>query len=143
MSVQDLLAAFIHIPCSHVKYVLSDVPDKPRGPLEISNVTENSADLKWRTPEFDGGSFVTSYKIESRPTSRHSWTEAATVDGGVTNVTVGDLRDGVEYVFRVTAVNVEGQGESLEGILTAKPSKKIRKYIMLTLFCFVHNYTIT
>ena len=103
----------------------SDVPGKPKGPLEISNVTENSADLQWKPPESDGGTPLTSYIIEMRPDSRSTWTKAGSVDGTTTNFTVPDLREGTEYYFRVIAVNAEGQSEPLQGKDTAKPTKKI------------------
>lgn len=106
-------------------FLSSDVPGKPKGPLEISNVTENSADLQWNPPESDGGTPLTSYIIEVRPDSRSTWTKAGSVDGTTTNFTVPDLREGTEYYFRVIAVNAEGQSEPLQGKDTAKPTKKI------------------
>lgn len=101
------------------------MPGKPKGPLEISNVTENSADLAWKAPDSDGGTSITSYLIEVRPTTRSTWTKAGTVDGATLTFTAPDLREGTEYKFRVFAVNAEGQSEPLEGIETAKPTKKL------------------
>ena len=43
----------------------SAVPDSPRGPLNISNITPKSCDLSWKSPDKDGGSPITEYVIES------------------------------------------------------------------------------
>jgi titin len=91
----------------------------------VSNITENSADLSWKTPDSDGGSPLTSYLVEVRPSTRTTWTKAGTVDGNTTAFTVPDLQPGNEYHFRVTAVNAEGESQPLEGITTAKVEKKI------------------
>lgn len=107
------------------------VPGKPKGPLEISNVTENSADLKWNPPESDGGTPLISYIIEVRPDSRSTWNKAGTVDKTATTFTVPNLLEGTEYHFRVIAVNAEGQSTPLEGFDTAKPTKKISEYQFL------------
>jgi len=110
-----------------------DVPGKPRGPLEVSNVTEKSADLQWKAPDSDGGSPLTSYLIEVRPSTRTTWTKAGQVDGATTTFTAPDLEPGSEYYFRVTAVNAEGPSASLEGIETAKTEKKIGEYLTIPL----------
>ena len=113
---------------SYLLIDVADVPDKPRGPLEVSNVTETSADLQWKAPNSDGGSPLTSYLIATRQSSRSTWTKAGSVDAKTTKFTVPDLSVGTEYNFRVIAVNAEGQSAPLEGKDTAKPVKKIGKY---------------
>ena len=92
-------------------------------------MTENSADLQWKAPDSDGGSPLTSYVIEVRPSNRTAWTKAGSVDGATTTFTVHDLQDGTEYQFRVFAVNAEGQSAPLEGLDTAKPAKKISEFL--------------
>ena len=104
------------------------MPGKPRGPLEVSNVTDCSADLQWKAPDSDGGSPLTSYIIEMRPDSRSTWTKAGSVDGTTNNFTVPDLKVDTEYHFRVIAVNAEGQSAPLEAKDTAKPVKKIGRH---------------
>jgi titin len=104
--------------------------------LEISNVTENSANLSWKAPDSDGGSPLTSYLVEVRPSTRTTWTKAGTVDGNTTTFTAPDLEPGNEYIFRVFAVNAEGQSAPLEGIDTAKPVKKICKLMNVSVCIF-------
>lgn len=75
---------------------------------------------------------MTSYVIESRPSSRSTWTQAGKVKGDQTTFTVPDLRLDTEYLFRVIAVNEKGQSNPLEGKETAKPTKKISKLFFLS-----------
>ena len=124
-----------------VVFVFADVPGKPRGPLEVSNVTDCSADLQWKAPDSDGGSPLTSYIIEMRPDSRSTWTKAGSVDGATTTFTVPDLKVDTEYHFRVIAVNAEGQSAPLEGKETAKPTKKISKLAIKLVFLLLFSLT--
>ena len=101
--------------------------------MEVSNVTDCSADLQWKAPDSDGGSPLTSYIIEMRPDSRSTWTKAGSVDGTTNNFTVPDLKVDTEYHFRVSAVNAEGQSAPLEGKETAKPTKKISECLHFVL----------
>ena len=119
------------------------MPGKPKGPLEVSNVTEKTADLQWKAPDSDGGTPLTSYIIEMRPDSRSTWTKAGSVDGATTKFTVPDLKVGTEYHFRVLAVNVEGQSAPLEGMDTAKPAKKISECCSFVILCIVKQHLST
>jgi len=53
---------------------------------------------------------VTQYVVEKREALRMSWQPAATVGAQTTSTTVGGLDQGVQYVFRVSAVNAVGTG---------------------------------
>lgn len=107
--------------------IYPDKPAAPEGPLTMSNLTATSADLEWKPPKTDGGSPITGYIIESKPSARASWNKVANVDSGTTRYTPKDLREGTEYYFRVSAVNEEGQGSPLESKEIVKPEKKIGK----------------
>lgn len=52
---------------------ISDVPQPPEGPLEISDVTESSIKLSWRDPVYDGGAPITSYTVEKREIFGSVW----------------------------------------------------------------------
>ena len=95
------------------------------GPLEVTNVTNNSADLEWRVPKSDGGSPITQYLIEMRTTHRSTWSKAGTVDGKTKTFTCSNLKEDTEYLFRVIAVNEEGNSPPLEASDITKPTKKI------------------
>ncbi|XP_046554801.1 titin-like [Haliotis rubra] len=103
-----------------------DKPSKPRGPLLIENVTDHSCDLEWKAPESDGGLPLKNYIIEMRPATRSTWSKAGKVDGQTLKFTPDDLIEGTEYLFRIIAVNDEGESEPLEGKESAKPKKALK-----------------
>lgn len=51
----------------------------------------------------------------------------ANVDGNTTKYSPKDLREGIDYLFRVSAVNEEGQGSPLETKEPVRPKRKIGK----------------
>ena len=113
-----------------IQFFFIDKPSSPRGPLRVAAGTDKTADLEWQPPTSDGGSPITGYHIEARPTSRSSWTKVGSVDRDTTKFTVPDLKEGLEYYFRVTALNDEGESKPLESVDTAKPKKKIGELLV-------------
>ena len=66
--------------------------------------------LSWLAPASDGGSPITGYRIEARA-GDGSWTVAqASTDSTATIWVVTGLTNGVQYRFRVAAINVAGVG---------------------------------
>ena len=114
--------------------MVSDVPSKPEGPVEISNITKDSVTLSWQPPTKDGGSPLTGYVIEKRDMSRNQWLKAGSVDKDTTTFTASKLLEDNEYMFRVTAVNAEGDSEPLESKDVAKPKRPLCMYNVLYLF---------
>ena len=86
-------------------------PDPPRN-LSVTGFTESTVGLKWEPPELDGGSPITGYVVEVRPTSKKSWTRVD--DTQSLELTASKLTDGTEYVFRVAAQNAVGVGDFVE-----------------------------
>ena len=91
--------------------VTATVPAAP-GSLSVSVNDTRKLDLSWSAPDSDGGSAVTGYKVQWKEASG-SWNTPAdvsetTVTG--TSHTVSNLTDGLEYTFRVYAVNSAGTG---------------------------------
>ena len=89
--------------------VAAVVPGVP-GNLSVSVNDTGKLDLSWNAPDNDGGSVITSYKVQWKE-SPDSWdTPAAVSETTVagTSHTVSGLTDGVEYTFRVLAVNSVG-----------------------------------
>ena len=103
------------------------MPDKPEGPVEISNITKDSVTLSWQPPSKDGGSPLTGYVVEQRDAKKTKWVKAGSVDKDTTIFVASKLLEDNEYVFRVTAVNAEGTSEPLESKDIAKPTKPICK----------------
>lgn len=78
-------------------------PVAPTGVLAISG--HESARLGWFGPSDDGGSSITRYRIyvSGQPGFREFPSDAFAR-------TISGLTDGVSYTFRVSAVNVDGEG---------------------------------
>lgn len=100
----------------------SDVPSPPQGPLEVSDITEDSVVLHWKPPKDDGGCDLTAYIIERRDSKRAVWTKVGGVDGVTLDFKVTGLQEGAEYLFRVSAENEVGISEPLErdGVVVPK-----------------------
>lgn len=97
-------------------------PSKPKGPLEVSDVTAEGCKLKWDKPEDDGGEPVQQYVVEKMDTDTGRWVPVMTTKEP--EAEVKGLIPGKEYKFRVRAVNPEGESEPLEteqGIIAKNP----------------------
>ena len=95
--------------------VAATVPGAP-GSLSVSVNDTGKLDVSWGAPESNGGSSVTGYRVQWRETP-DSWDTPAdvsetTVTG--TSHTVTGLTDGVEYTFRVFAVNTVGDSSATD-----------------------------
>jgi len=86
-------------------------PSKPKGPLAVSNVTAETLHLKWEKPEDDGGDPIEQYLVERMDTETGRWVPVLTTKTPEADVT--GLTEGKEYLFRVKAVNSEGESEPL------------------------------
>lgn len=88
-----------------------DTPSAPRGPLELSGMTDTSLVLKWLEPESDGGSPLIDYLVERREVSKKAWQKVGvTSDGKTTHIEAVGLKKGTSYTFRISAQNQLGYG---------------------------------
>lgn len=71
--------------------------------------------VAWDKPESDGGSPITGYYIERKERNSLLWVKANDTVVRNTEYPCASLIEGLEYTFRVSAINRAGQG---------KPSKK-------------------
>ena len=71
--------------------------------------------VAWDKPESDGGSPITGYYIERKERNSLLWVKANDTVVRNTEYPCAGLIEGLEYTFRVSAINRAGQG---------KPSKK-------------------
>ena len=89
--------------------VAATVPGAPVS-LSVSVNDTGKLDLSWGAPDSNGGSDVTGYKVQWKEAA-DSWDTLADVSETTvagTSHTVSGLTDGVEYTFRVLAVNSVG-----------------------------------
>lgn len=122
-----LLVTFLFFDPPITCFFSPDVPSPPIGPLSITDVTEDSCELTWKPPETDGGTPLTKYIVEMRETRRSAWGRVAEVKPSATRCSVPNLIVDNEYVFRVTAINAEGESEPLVSTDVAAPKKKLGK----------------
>uniref|UniRef100_A0A0N5A493 non-specific serine/threonine protein kinase n=1 Tax=Parastrongyloides trichosuri TaxID=131310 RepID=A0A0N5A493_PARTI len=95
---------------AEVNVVVLDIPGSPRGPLDISDVTKDSAVVSWREPEDDGGSPISHYVVEKQEDNGR-WVPCGETSD--TRIKVPKLNEGHEYKFRVKAVNKQGESAPL------------------------------
>lgn len=91
--------------------------DKPGPPakLKVVDTTKTSVTLSWTKPAYDGGSTITSYVIEKKEGDEEEWTVvSARGEVRTTEYVVSQLLPGINYYFRVAAINYAGQGEPIE-----------------------------
>lgn len=107
-----------------------DEPSKP-GSVEVTDWDSDRVDLKWDPPTSDGGAPIEEYIIEVKDKFSNTWTEGARVPAGETKGRVKDLKEGVQYEFRVRAVNKAGPGEPSDPTkpIIAKP-RFVKPYII-------------
>ena len=92
------------------------VMDKPTAPqnIKVKEVHKDYVILEWEPPESDGGSDITSYLIEKRDASKPTWFSAGNTDGHTNKFRCTKLFEGTDYLFRVSAENKIGVGESAQ-----------------------------
>ena len=86
----------------------ASVPGAPTG-LTVTSISDTSADVSWTAPSNDGGSAISDYVVEYRPSTSTTWTAVGSVSAATTETITG-LTSGLTYVIRVSAVNTTGTG---------------------------------
>ncbi len=103
-----------------------NVPEKPEGPLLITNVTDTGATVTWQKPLSDGGSPITGYLIKRRDIERPVWVKCGRVTADTLASTIKDLIVGCEYVVQIFAENSEGLSLPLVSEDKIVPTKRLR-----------------
>ena len=117
-------------------FFLSGVPSRPKGPLEVIKVSYDFIDLEWKAPESDGGTPITKYIVEYRSVSRLSWFKGMEVEPNVFVTRILNLVEGTEYLFRVIAVNEEGESPPLETTEATTPTREKCNFLIFS-FSFI------
>ena len=108
------------VDTAELELKVTSKPKKPKGPLKVSDITAEGCKLKWDAPEDDGGEPITGYVVERMDTETGRWIPVCTVKSPEADV--AGLNEGKDYLFRVKAVNSEGESAPLETdeVITAK-----------------------
>ena len=93
--------------------LLLEPPSTPRGPVLVSRLAEDSADIRWSPPETSGGTPITGYIIEVRESTRTTWRRVANVEATTTSYVLRNMLAGSTYYVRILARNAEGESMPL------------------------------
>ena len=102
------------VDAADIDVTVLSVPGKPMGPIWVTNVTANSCHLEWKPPKDDGGDPIKYYTVEKMDTEKGVWIPIGETMGKTPEFDVPGLHEGCTYMFRVRAVNNEGESEPLE-----------------------------
>lgn len=78
--------------------------------MTVSDITKDSAIVKWSPPESDGGAEIMGYNIEIKPSTSGVWQQQTTLVK-TTDFTLTELKTFEKYKVRITAVNKAGPGD--------------------------------
>lgn len=92
-------------------------PDAPQGPLVVSDITPNQANLSWKAPALNPED-VDNYVVEK--CENGTWSKVSSAVPGTT-FRVRNLKEGGDYQFRVSAENQYGLSKPITSeFVTAK-----------------------
>ena len=97
------------------------MPGQPKN-LQVIGASPNHIEIRWRSPEKDGGTSISGYNVEKKDINRPDFLFVANVNPTVRNYKVTRLFENTDYLFRVFAENKVGVGEpiTLDEPVTAK-----------------------
>ena len=107
-------------------YVGMQVPEPtvPPAPTSLtSTVSSNSVTLAWANQD-DGGSPITDYVLEYKTSDETEWTVYQDGVDDSTSMLVTDIKNSVEYDFRIHAINSVGKSE-LSQVISTSTSEQI------------------
>ncbi|XP_067863510.1 immunoglobulin-like and fibronectin type III domain-containing protein 1.1 [Heptranchias perlo] len=101
------------------------IPGPPAKP-KILNASSKSISLSWTPPHNTGSSRIIGYVLEKRKKGSNTWSVITETPITDKKWTVTDVIEGLEYEFRVIAVNSSGLGEpscETEAVFAREPIK--------------------
>lgn len=102
----------------------------------VKKIQKESVTIEWKPPADDGGLDISKYSVEKFDVQKMVWMKVADVEGDINSYAIQKLREGSEYMFRVTAANPIGTSDALESgaIVVKSQFGKIIKNIATSVF---------
>ena len=94
------------------KVTVLDVPRMPEGPITFDSITKDGLKMYWKAPLDDGGSEIIGYTVDKCRHRQQTW-KPVTASAKHPQHEVQYLKEGVQYNFRVCALNLYGSSEPL------------------------------
>uniref|UniRef100_A0A673GZX0 Immunoglobulin-like and fibronectin type III domain-containing protein 1 n=1 Tax=Sinocyclocheilus rhinocerous TaxID=307959 RepID=A0A673GZX0_9TELE len=87
-------------------------PGQPSAP-KVASAFKNCINLAWTPPTNTGGTSILGYNLEKRKKGSNLWGQVNPTDQPIQakKYAVNDVVKGMEYEFRVSAINISGAGE--------------------------------
>ncbi|KFU83828.1 Immunoglobulin-like and fibronectin type III domain-containing protein 1, partial [Chaetura pelagica] len=96
-----------------VKAVSKATPDAP-DPPQIVSTSKETITISWKVPRKTGTSGIVGYLVQKRKKGSVTWLPVNTVPTADKQLKVSKLKQGLQYEFRVAAVNAAGTGDASE-----------------------------
>ncbi|NXG59506.1 IGFN1 protein, partial [Hemiprocne comata] len=96
-----------------VKAVGKATPDAP-DPPEIVSTSRDTITISWKVPRKTGSSRIVGYVVQKRKKGSVTWLPVNKVPTADKQLKVSNLKKGLQYEFRVAAVNAAGTGDASE-----------------------------
>lgn len=113
MHFSNMSLGHIKSSSSHL-FLFFTVPPSPPTRPDVTSVSANAISIKWDLPYADGGSQVTGYWIEKKERNTILWVRENKLPCLECHYKVSSLIEGLEYQFRVYAMNIAGLSKASE-----------------------------
>ncbi|KAG8131962.1 hypothetical protein E2320_009852 [Naja naja] len=84
----------------------------PPAPPKVNSASKDAITISWSAPHKIGNSRILGYRVEKRKKGSKFWTSVTDLPITDRKYTVNDLKEGLQYEFRVAAINNSGVGEA-------------------------------
>ncbi len=122
----SLLPSFELLPFPQSPFLFVEPPSAPQG-LHVVNTGDGTVDLAWKAASADSSRPVTDYIIQAMRMDgdRGGYSNIGTVNGNTLKFEAVGLQTGLDYMFKVKAVNPSGT--SVDGSTLEKPIRASKR----------------